>query len=130
MQALHQGLALGTLQFSTQVIPNSVSALVTSTSPQEHQPHVDPSPSSLVSSSSPSLLARSSSISSSSPSERSQAGNLVDKKKKKQKNNKKKNKKGSKLPTTTRHVGKQPVIVDRVGSVDDVKITQTTCKPK
>jgi hypothetical protein len=109
--------------FSTQVIPNIVSGLVTSTSNQEHQPHVDPSPSSPIRSSSPSSLARSSSISSSSPSERSQAGNLVDKKKKK-------NKKGSKLLTTVKHVGKQPIIVNRVGSVDDVKITQTTCKPK
>jgi hypothetical protein len=34
--------------FSNQVIPNAVSASVTSTSPQEHQPHVYPSPSSLV----------------------------------------------------------------------------------
>jgi hypothetical protein len=69
--------------FSTQVVPNVVSASVTSTSPQEHQPHVDPSPSSPIRYYSPSSLARSSSISSSSPSERSQAGNLVDKKKKK-----------------------------------------------
>jgi len=80
--------------------------------------------------SSPSSLARSYSISSSSSSEISQAGNLVDKKKKKQKNKKKKNKRGSKLPTTVKHVGKQLVIVNCVGSVDDVKITQTTCKPK
>jgi hypothetical protein len=116
--------------FSTQVIPNAVSASVVSTSPQEHQPHVDPSPSSPIRSSSPSSLARSSSISSSSPSERSQASNLVDKKKKKRKNKKKKNKQGSKLPTTVKHVGKQPVTVNRVGSVDDVKITQTTRKPK
>jgi hypothetical protein len=41
-----------------------------------------------------------------------------------------KNKQGSKLPTTTRHVGKQPVTVNRVGSVDDAKTTQTTRKPK
>jgi hypothetical protein len=76
--------------FSTQVIPNVVSALVVSTSPQEHQPHVDPSPSSLVISSSPSSLARYSSISSSSPSEISKASNSMDKKKKKRKNMKKK----------------------------------------
>jgi hypothetical protein len=75
--------------FSTQVIPNAVSASVVSTSPQEHQPHVeDPSPSS---------LARSSSISSSSPSESSKASNSVDKKKKKRKNKKKKNKKDQNL---------------------------------
>jgi hypothetical protein len=43
---------------------------------------------------------------------------------------KKKNKQGSKLPTTSRHVGKQPVIDNCPGSVDDAKITQTTYKPK
>jgi hypothetical protein len=69
--------------FSTQVIPNAVSDSIISTSPQEHQPHIDPSPSSPIRSSLPSSLARSSSISSSSPSERSQVSNLVDKKKKK-----------------------------------------------
>jgi hypothetical protein len=116
--------------FSTQVIPNAVSASVVSTSPQEHQPHVDPSPSSPVRSSSPSSLARSPSVSSSSSSESSEASNSVNKKKKKRKNKKKKNKQGSKLPTTVKHVGKQPVTVNRAGSVDDVKITQTTRKPK
>jgi hypothetical protein len=54
----------------------------------------------------------------------------MNKKKKKRKIKKKKNKQGSKLPTTTKHVGKKPVTVNRVGSVDDVKITQTTYKPK
>jgi hypothetical protein len=54
----------------------------------------------------------------------------VNKKKKKRKIKKKKDKQGSKPPTTVKHVGKQPVIVNRVGSVDDVKITQTTRKPK
>jgi hypothetical protein len=44
--------------FSTQVIPNAVSASVVSTSPQENQPHVDPSPYSPIRSSSPSSLAR------------------------------------------------------------------------
>jgi hypothetical protein len=116
--------------FSTQVIPNAVSASVVSTSPQEHQPHVDPSPSSPVRSSSPSSLARSPSVSSSSSSESSEASNSVNKKKKKRKNKKKKNKQGSKPPTTVKHVGKQPVTVNRAGSVDDVKITQTTRKPK
>jgi hypothetical protein len=116
--------------FSTQVIPNAVSASVVSTSPQEHQPHVDPSPSSPVRSSLPSSLARSPSISSSSSSESSKASNSVNKKKKRRKNKNKKNKKGSKLPTTLKHVGKQPVTVNRAGSVDDVKITQTTRKPK
>jgi hypothetical protein len=116
--------------FSTQVIPNAVSALVASTSPQEHQPHVDPSSSSLVRSSSPSSLARSPSVSSSSSSESSEASNSVNKKKKKRKNKKKKIKQGSKPPTTVKHVGKQPVTVNRDGSVDDVKITQTTHKPK
>jgi hypothetical protein len=47
----------------------------------------------------------------------------MNKKKKKSKNKKNKNKKGSKLPTTSRHVGKQPVTVDHTESVDDVKIT-------
>jgi hypothetical protein len=116
--------------FSTQVIPNAVSVSVISTSPKEHQRHVDPSPSSPIRSSSPSSLARSSSISSSLPSERSQTSNLVDKKKKKRKNKKKKNKQGSKLPITVKHVGKQPVTVNCAGSVDDVKITQTIRKPK
>jgi hypothetical protein len=116
--------------FSTQVIPNAASASVVSTSPQEHQPHVDPSPSSPVRSSSPSPLARSSSISSSSSSESSKASNSVDKKKKKRKNKKKKNKQGSKIPTTVGRVGKKPVTVDHAGSVDDVKITQTTRKPR
>jgi hypothetical protein len=116
--------------FSTQVIPNAVSASIVSTSPQEHQPHVDPSPSSPVRSSSPSSLARSPSISSSSSSESSEASNPVNKKKKKRKIKKKKDKQGSKPPTTVKHVGKQPVIVNHVGSVDDVKITQTTRKPK
>jgi hypothetical protein len=116
--------------FSTQVIPNAVSASVTSTSPQEHQPHVDPSPSSPVRSSSPSSLARSPSVSSSSSSESSEASNPVNKKKKKRKIKKKKDKQGSKPPTIAKHVGKQPVTVTRAGSVDDVKITQTTRKPK
>jgi hypothetical protein len=124
--------------FSTQVIPNAASASIVSTSPQEHQPHVDPSPSSLERYSSPSSLARSSSISSSSPSERFKASNPVDKKKKKKKNKKKKkrknkkkkNKQGSTPPTTAKHVGKKPIIVNRVGSVDDAKITQTPRKPK
>jgi hypothetical protein len=76
--------------FSTQVIPNAVSDSVTSTSPQEHQPHVDPSPSSPVRSSLPSSLARSPSISSSSSSESSEASNSMNKKKKKRKIKKKK----------------------------------------
>jgi hypothetical protein len=116
--------------FSTQVIPNAVSASVTSTSPQEHQPHVDPSPSSPVRSSSPSSLAMSPSVSSSSSGESFEASNPVNKKKKKRKIKKKKDKRGSKPPTTVKHVGKQPVIVNCAGSVDDVKIAQTTRKPK
>jgi hypothetical protein len=116
--------------FSTQVISNAVSASVISTSPREHQPHVDPSPSSPVRSSSPSSLARSPSVPSSSSSESYEASNSVNKKKKKRKNKKKKIKQGSKPPTTVKHVGKQPVTVNRDGSVDDVKITQTTRKPK
>jgi hypothetical protein len=116
--------------FSTQVIPNAVSASVISISPQEHQPHVDPSPSSPVRSSSPSSFARSPSVPSSSSSESSEPSNSVNKKEKKRKNKKKNNKQGSKLPTTVKHVGKQPVTVNRVGSVDDVKITQMTRKPK
>jgi hypothetical protein len=70
------------------------------------------------------------SISSSSSGESSEASNPVNKKKKKRKNKKKKDKQGSKPPTTVKHVGKQPVTVNRVGSVDDVKIAQTTHKPK
>jgi hypothetical protein len=110
------GLTIGLLVwlFSTPVIPNAVSASVVSTSPQEHQPHVDPSPSSLVRSSLPSSLARSPSVSSSSSTESSEASNPMNKKKKKRKNKKKKIKQGSKLPTTVKHVGKQPAIVNRV----------------
>jgi hypothetical protein len=109
--------------FSTQVILNAACASVISTSPQEHQPHVDLSPSSPVRSSSPSSLVRSPSISSSSSSERSKDSNLVDTKKKK-------NKQGSTLPTTVGHVGKKPITINHSGSVDDVKITQITRKPK
>jgi hypothetical protein len=54
----------------------------------------------------------------------------VNNKKKKRKTKKKKDKQGSKPPTTIKHVGKQPVTVDHAGSVDDVKITQKTYKPK
>jgi hypothetical protein len=53
----------------------------------------------------------------------------VDKKKKKRKIKKKKNKQGSKLPTTAKHVGKQPVTDNRDGSVDDTKITQKPVSP-
>jgi hypothetical protein len=116
--------------FSTQVIPNSTSASIVRTFPQEHQPHVDPSPSSPVRSSSPYPLARYFSVSSSSPSESSKDSNPVDKKKKKRKNKKKKNKKGSKLSTTSRKVEKQLVTDNRIGSVDDSKITPTIHKPK
>jgi hypothetical protein len=126
------GLTIG-LQvwlFSTQVIPNAISDSIVSTSPQEHQPHADPSPSSLVKSSSPSSLARSPSVSSSSSSESSKASNPVNRKKKKINIKKNKDKQGSKPPTTFKHVGKQLVIVTHAGSVDDVKITQTTRKPK
>jgi hypothetical protein len=116
--------------FSTQVILNAVSDSFVRTSPQEHQPHVDASPSSPVISSSPSSLVRSPPVSSSSSSESSKASNPVNKKKKKRKIKKKKDKQGSKPPTIIKHVGKQPVTVSRVGSVDDVKITQITRKPK
>jgi hypothetical protein len=110
--------------FSTQVILNEASAFVVINCPQEHQPLFYPS------SSSPSPLVRSSYVLSSSLSEIFEASNPMDKKKKKRKNKKKKNKQGFKLPTTTRHVGKKPVTDNHVGTVDDVKITQTTCKPK
>jgi hypothetical protein len=116
--------------FSTPVISNETSDSIVRTSPQEHQPHVDPSPSSPVISSSPSRLERSSSISSSSLSENSEASNSVGKKKKKRKIKKKKNKQGSKLPTTSKHVGKSPGSDNHAESVDDAKITQTTRKPK
>jgi hypothetical protein len=75
-------------------------------------------------------LARYFFVSSSSSSEISTASNPMDKKKKKRKNKKNKNKQGSQLPTTARHVGKQPVTDNLFGSVDDTKITQTTRKPK
>jgi hypothetical protein len=127
------GLTIGLLVwlFSTPVIPNAASASVVNTSPQEHQPHVDPSPSSPVRSSSPALLARFSFVSSSSSSECSEASNPMDKNNKKKRNiKKKKNKQGSKLPTTARHVGKKQITVNNVESVDDANITQTTCKPR
>jgi hypothetical protein len=115
--------------FSTQVILNAASASVVIISPQEHQPHVDPSPYSPVRSSSPYSLARYSFISSSLSSESSQVNNPMDKKKKKRKIKKKKNKKGSKLPTIDGHVRKKPITINHAGSLDDVKITQTTHKP-
>jgi hypothetical protein len=115
--------------FSTQVISNAVSVSVISTYPQEHQPHVDPLPSSPIRPYLPSSLAMSHSISSSSLSESSKASNLVTKKKKKRKIKKNKDKQGSKPPTTVKHVGKESATVSRVGSVDDVN-TQTTRKPK
>jgi hypothetical protein len=126
------GLIIGLLVwlFSTLVISNAANASVIRTSPQEHQPHVDPSPSSSVISSSPSPLARYSSVSYSSLSESSEASNLVDKKKKKRKIKNKKNKQGSNLPTVSRHVGKPPVTYNHVESVDHAKITQTTRNPK
>jgi hypothetical protein len=77
--------------FSTPVNVNDPSASSISTPPQDHQPHVDPLPSSPIGSSS---------HSSSSPSEISATSNQVDKKKKKRKIKKKKNKLGGKLPTT------------------------------
>jgi hypothetical protein len=123
-------IGLSVWLFSTQVIPNAVSSLVISTSPQEHQPHVDPSPPSPVRYSSLCSLARSPSVSSSSSSESFEASNLVNKKKKKRKKKNKKDKQGSKPPTTVKHVGKQPVTINHAGSVDDVRITQTTRKPK
>ena len=61
--------------FSTPLIMNSSCASVISTSPQEHQPHFDPSPSSLVRDSSPSSVERSCSISSSLLSEIYEASN-------------------------------------------------------
>jgi hypothetical protein len=85
-------IGLSVWLFSTQVIPNAVSASVTSTSPHEHQPHVDPSPSSPVRPSSPSSFAMSPSVSSSSLGESSKASNPVNKKKKKIKIKKKKDK--------------------------------------
>jgi len=78
--------------FSTHVIPNAVSASVTINSPQEHEPHVGPSPSSPVRYSSLSSLAMSPSVSYSSSGESSKASNLVNKKKKKRKIKKKKHK--------------------------------------
>jgi hypothetical protein len=90
------GLTIGLLVwlFSTQIIPNTVSGSVVRTSPQERQPHVDPSPSSPVRSSSPSSLARSSFVSSSSLSKSSKASNSMNEKKKKQNIKKKKINKG------------------------------------
>jgi hypothetical protein len=85
-------IGLSVWLFSTQVIPNAVSSSVVSTSPKEHQHHVDPSPSSPVRSSSPSSLARLPSVSSSSSSESSKSSNPVNKKKKKRKIKKKKDK--------------------------------------
>jgi hypothetical protein len=46
------------------------------------------------------------------------------------KKKKKKNKQASKIPTTPKHVGKQLVTNNHIGSVDGAKITQTTHKPK
>jgi hypothetical protein len=109
--------------FSTLVISNAPNASNASTSPQEQVPHIDPSPSSSV---------VSSSLFSPFPSEISEASNQVDKKKKKRKIKKKKNKQGAKLPTTAGHVGSnQPVTVNQAGNIDEVhKPIKTTRKPK
>jgi hypothetical protein len=89
--------------------------------PPTHQPHVDLSPS---------LPVRSPSISPSLPSEGSKASSQVDKKKKKQKE-KKKTQKGTKPPTTSDVISKQPVIVNSTRSVDEVNKIQTkNLKPK
>jgi hypothetical protein len=126
------GLMIGLMVWflSTQVIFSVASSLVLRNSPQENQPHVDPSPSSLVRYSSPYSLARSSSVSYSLSSECSEASYLIDKKNKKRKIKTKKNKQGSKIPTIAKHVGKPPFVINHVGSVDDAKITQTTHKIK
>jgi hypothetical protein len=76
--------------------------------PQEHQPHVEPFPYSLV-------------ASSSSPGESLNTSNQEAQKKKKRKNKKKKNKQGGNQPTTDNHLG----------SVDDIyKYTNTSFNPK
>jgi hypothetical protein len=94
------------------VIPNAPGASNAIPPPQEHQPHVDPFPSSPVASSS---------LSSSSPGESLNTSNQEAKKKKKRKKKKKKNKQG----------GNQPAIDNHVGSVDDIdKSTNTRRKPK
>ena len=65
------------------------------------------------------------------PSEISKECSQVDKKKKKWKEKKKKNRKGTKPPTSSDVVSKQPYIVNRVGSVDEVnKIKMKNPKPK
>jgi hypothetical protein len=98
--------------FSTQVIPNDPCSLNEIPPPQEHQPHVDPFPSSPVAYSS---------LSSSSPGESLNTSNQEVQKKNKKKNNKKKNKKG----------GNQTTIDSHAESVDDIeKSTNTRCKPK
>jgi hypothetical protein len=109
--------------FSTPVISNAPGPSNTIPSPQEDPSHVDPSPSSLV---------VSSSLSSPSPSEIFEVGNQGDKKKNKRKIRKKKNKQGDKIPTTAGHVGSnQPVTVNRFGNIDEShKLTKTTRKPK
>jgi hypothetical protein len=109
--------------FSTPVNINDSSASFVSIPPHDHQPHVNPLPSSPVGSSS---------HSSSSPSEISTASNQVDKKNKKRMIKKKKNNLGGKLPTSAGHVGSdQPTTVHHAGSVDIVdKSTKTHRKPK
>jgi hypothetical protein len=83
--------------------------------PPTHQPHIDFSPSSPI---------KSPSISPSSPSERSKASSQVDQKKKKKS-------KMTKAPTTSNVGSKQPIIVNSIGSVDEVnKIKIINPKPK
>jgi hypothetical protein len=95
--------------FSTLMVPNSPVATQESSPHQENQPHIDPFPSSPVTSSS---------LSSSSPGEIIDPSNQEAKKKKKRKNNKKKNKQGSNQPTTFM-------------SVDNVENpTNICCNPK
>jgi hypothetical protein len=97
--------------FSTSVIPNSPGVSNAIPPPQEHQPHVDPFPSSPI---------VSSSLSSSLPGESLNASNQEAQKKKKRKNKKKKNKQGGNQPATDNHVG----------SVDDIdKSTKHIASP-
>jgi hypothetical protein len=113
--------------FPTPVIPNPPNVSVSPNTldvntPPTHQPHVDFSPSSPI---------KSPSISPSSPSESSKASSQVDQKKKKWKEKKKKSLKGTKTPTTSDVGSKKLVIVNSIGSVDEVNnIKMKNPKPK
>ena len=96
--------------FSNHVIPTASFVSDTGPLPHEHQPHVNPSPSS--------SNVELTSLSSSSPVENSNVSKRAGKKNMKRKPKKKKTKQKVIAPTSYRHVGSLPTTDHHVGSTD------------